>query len=125
MTDREWALLAPFLPPRQTTGRPRTTALREEMDAILYMGSTGCPWAMIPNDFPPPSTVQRYFYDWRDSGLWTNYSDSVIERAKQMVAQPPPTTDILAQLSCSRFFRRLDVSYRTDPNRSAKPTSPF
>ena len=39
------------------------------MDAVMYMASTGCQWAMLPNDFPPPSTVQRYFYDWRSNGL--------------------------------------------------------
>jgi transposase len=72
LTDREWALVAPFLPARKKIGRPRTTKLRDVYDAILYMASTGCQWAMIPNDFPPPSTVQRYFYDWCDSGLlWT------------------------------------------------------
>jgi len=39
------------------------------MDAILYMASSGCQWCLLPGEFPPPSTVQRYFYDWRDSGL--------------------------------------------------------
>ena len=68
VADREWALVAPFLPARKKIGRPRTTDLRDVYDAILYMASTGCQWAMIPNGFPPPSTVQRYFYDWCDSG---------------------------------------------------------
>ena len=48
MTDREWALLAPFMPARKKIGRPRTTDLRDVMDAILYMASTGCQWAMLP-----------------------------------------------------------------------------
>ncbi len=69
LTDREWALIAPFMPPRKKIGRPRTTELRNVMDAIMYMASTGCQWAMLPNDFPPPSTVQRYFYDWRSNGV--------------------------------------------------------
>ena len=69
LTDREWALIAPFMPPRKKIGRPRTTELRNVMDAIMYMASTGCQWAMLPNDFPPPSKVQRYFYDWRSNGL--------------------------------------------------------
>lgn len=69
MTDREWELIAPFMPPPKRIGRPRTTDLREVMNAILYMASAGCPWILMPKDFPPPSTVQRYFYDWRDSGL--------------------------------------------------------
>ena len=67
MTDQEW--VAPFMPPRKRTGRPRTTDLRAVVDAILYLASTGCQWALLPNDFPPCSTVKRYFYAWRDQGL--------------------------------------------------------
>ena len=84
MTDREWALLAPFMPTRKTNGRPRTTALRDVMDAILYMASTGCQWAMLPNDFPPPSTVQRYFYDWRDSGLLRTMNHHLVMEAREL-----------------------------------------
>jgi transposase len=69
LTDREWGLIEPFMPPPRKVGRPRTTDLREVVNAILYMASAGCQWAMLPRDFPPPSTVQRYFYAWRDSGL--------------------------------------------------------
>ena len=70
LTDREWALIAPLLPPAKPGGRPRTTDLREVVEAILYMASSGCQWRMLPKDFPPMSTVQGYFYDWRDSALW-------------------------------------------------------
>jgi len=69
LSDREWALVAPFMPAPKRMGRPRTTDLREVMNAILYIATTGRQWAMLPKDFPPYSTVQRYFYDWRDSGL--------------------------------------------------------
>ena len=69
LTDREWMLIEPFMPPPRRVGRPRTTNLREVVNAIVYMASTGCQWAMLPREFPPPSTVQRYFYAWRDSGL--------------------------------------------------------
>ena len=69
MTDREWALIAPFMPPPRPLGRPRKTDLREVVNAILYIATTGCQWAMLPKDFPPYSTVQRSFYDWRDGGL--------------------------------------------------------
>ena len=54
LTDRAWALIAPFMPPRKKIGRPRTTDLRHVMDAVMYMAATGCQWAMLPNDFPPP-----------------------------------------------------------------------
>ncbi len=57
MTDQEWGLIAPFMPPRKRTGRPRTTDLGAVVDAILYLASTGCQWALLPNNFPPCSTV--------------------------------------------------------------------
>lgn len=69
LSDREWELTERFMPPQNRIGRPRTTDLREVMNALLYIAATGCQWAMLPKDFPPPSTVQRYFYEWRDSGL--------------------------------------------------------
>ena len=84
LSDREWALLAPFMPARKKTGRPRTTEMRDVMDAILYMASTGCQWARQPNDFPPPSTVQRYFYDWRDSGLLSTINHHLVMAAREL-----------------------------------------
>lgn len=69
LPDREWELVAPFMPPPKRVGRPRKVDMREVMNALLYMATTGCQWRMLPKDFPPPSTAQRYFYDWRDSGL--------------------------------------------------------
>ena len=69
MNDAEWALITPSMPPPKTNGRPRTTCLRDVVDALLYIATTGCQWRMLPNDFPPVSTVRGYFYAWRDDGL--------------------------------------------------------
>lgn len=82
-TDAEWELVAGFLPPPKRTGRPRTTELRDVLDAILYMAASGCQWAMLPNDFPPPSTVQRYFYDWRDTGLLRTINHHLVMAARE------------------------------------------
>jgi len=84
LTDREWALVAGFMPVRRRTGRPRTTELRDVIDAILYMASTGCQWRMLPNDFPPASTVRRYFYDWRDSGLLQTINHHLVMAARDL-----------------------------------------
>lgn len=70
LRDGEWALITPFMLPAKRIGRPRTTNLRDVVDAVVYMATTGCEWAQLPKDFPPPSAVQRYFSDWRDHGLW-------------------------------------------------------
>lgn len=82
LTDAEWALLAPLMPPPKKTGRPRTTCLRDVFDAILYVATTGCQWRMLPNDFPPVSTVRGYFYAWRNDGLLEEMNRTLVEAAR-------------------------------------------
>lgn len=82
-TEAEWALIAPFMPPPKAMGRPRTANLRDVFDAILYIATTGCQWRMLPNDFPPVSTVRRYFYEWRDSGLLATINHHLVMAARE------------------------------------------
>ena len=89
VNDQEWALIAPLLPPDRRQGRPRKTDLREVVNAILYMATTGCQWRMLPSDLPPPSTVQRYFYAWRDQGLWQGISNTLVMAARDLKAARP------------------------------------
>ncbi len=56
LTDEQWALVKPFIPV-YPGGRPRKTAMRDVLDAILYLVRTGCQWRYLPKDFPPKSTV--------------------------------------------------------------------
>ncbi len=96
ITNAEWALVEPFMPGRKKTGRPRTTELRDVWDAIQYMAATGCQWAMIPNDFPPPSTVQRYFYDWRGSGLLHRINHALVMAAREAEGrEASPTAGVI------------------------------
>ena len=83
----EWDLIAPYMPPYKTLGRPRTTALHEVVNAILYLLRSGCPWRLLPKDFPPHSTVQRYFAHWRDSGLWACINRHFLMAARQAEGQ--------------------------------------
>ena len=69
-TAAEWALIEPHLPAPADCGRPRETDMRDVVDAIFYIAQSGCQWRLLPKDFPPYSTVQRYFYAWRDNGVW-------------------------------------------------------
>lgn len=82
LTDAEWAVIEPLLPRRKTTGRPRTTGMRDVIDAILYIATTGCQWRMLPNDFPPVSTVRGYFYAWRNDGLLDDINRRLVEIAR-------------------------------------------
>lgn len=82
LTDAEWAVIAPLMPPRRKTGRPRTTSLRDVVDAILYIATTGCQWRLLPGDFPPVSTVRGYFYAWRDDGLLAEMNCKLVAIAR-------------------------------------------
>jgi transposase len=68
LTDQEWALIAPLIPPARRGGRPRTVNLREVMNGILYVLETGCQWRALPRDLPPKSTVHSYLELWEWDG---------------------------------------------------------
>lgn len=87
LRDGEWCLIAPLFPPARQGGRPRATDLREVLNAILYLATSGCQWRMLPKDFPPLSTVQRYFYAWRNSGLLATINQLLVMTARQQMGR--------------------------------------
>src|SRR6266545_4897567 len=82
LTDDEWKVVAPLLPKRRRIGRPRKVDLRAVLNAILYILATGCQWRALPKEFPPRSTVQYYFYAWRDRRLWRRINLALVRRAR-------------------------------------------
>jgi transposase len=88
LTQAEWHLIAAYLPAPHPRGRPRRVSLRRVIEAILYLLATGCQWRALPREFPPRSTVQTYFYAWRDSGLWQAISAQLVIRARQALDRP-------------------------------------
>ena len=92
MTDAEWALLRRLLPPLRRLGRPRKTDLRRVVEAVLYILSTGCQWRALPREFPPYSTVQGYFYSWRDTGRWQKIVAVLVRRARQKLGRTAKPT---------------------------------
>jgi putative transposase len=86
ITDAQWALIEPHLPV-YPGGRPRTTNLRSVVNAIFYILRTGCQWRYLPRDFPPKSTVWRYFDEWRHNGTLELIHDSL--RRKVRTAEKP------------------------------------
>jgi transposase len=77
-TDAEWAVIVPHLPAEPRRGRPRTTSLRAVVNAILYIVQTCCQWRLLPKEFPPFTTVQYYFYRWRDDGTWLRINHELV-----------------------------------------------
>ncbi len=80
---KEWILLSPLLPKRSHIGRPPEWGLRIIMDSILYLLATGCQWRALPKDFPPFTTVQHYFYDWRDCNVWRRMNRVLVARTRR------------------------------------------
>jgi putative transposase len=87
LTDAEWRIVEPFMPPRARLGRPRTIELRSVVNAILYILATGCQWRALPKECPARSTVQGYFYRWRNDGTWHGINDALVKLARQMVGR--------------------------------------
>lgn len=83
LTDAEWALIEPMMPRASAIGRPRATQLRSVVDAILYIGSTGCQWRQLAKDFPPYSTVQGYFYGWSREGRFASINHLLVMQARE------------------------------------------
>jgi transposase len=95
-TDAEWALIELLMPGRSKVGRPRKTCMRSVWDAIQYIATTGCQWALLPKDFPPFTTVQYYFYGLRDSGVLDLINDALVEIARRLAGrEPQPTAAII------------------------------
>lgn len=96
LTDLEWVVIGPLLPEARPGGRPRTTRLRDVVDALLYMATTGCQWRQLPKDFPAVSTVQGYFYAWRDAGLWQAVNATLVGWSRILELRcTPPTAGVI------------------------------
>ncbi len=92
LTDAEWELIEPLLPPPSRMGRQRTTDLSEVFNAIQYMLGTGCQWRAIPKCFPPFTTVQNYYYSWRDSGVFDRMMDVLRGHARELAQRSEEPT---------------------------------
>lgn len=83
LTDEQWAVLAPLLTQRAGPGRPPTVSLRAVVNALLYMARAGCPWRLLPREFPHWTAVRYYFDKWTQDGTWEEVNRRLVELARQ------------------------------------------
>jgi putative transposase len=96
LTDAEWELIEPLLPKPRRIGRPRKIDLRAVLNAILYMLATGCQWRALPREFPKRSSIQYYFYGWRDTQVWRRINRYLVDQARRAAGRDPsPTAGII------------------------------
>lgn len=96
LSDSEWTILAPLIPPAKSGGHPRTTDMREVCNAIYYHLKTGCQWDMLPGDFPPSSTVYSYYRKWQKQGIWEELNHALREKVREKVGKSTQPTAIAA-----------------------------
>ena len=89
LTDAQWAILEPLLPPAPGGGRPRTTLMREVVNAILHVLRTGSAWKHLPHDFPPSGTVYGYFNQWRRDGTIRRIHEALRPRVREASEHEP------------------------------------
>ena len=129
LTDAEWALVEPEIPPSKPGGRPRDVKVREVLNAIFYVLSTGCQWKALPKDLPPKSTAHYYFmlWDW-DGTLERIHHMLYVATREREGREASPTAAIIdsqsaktAQKGAPRSTRRAMMRARR--SRAASGTS--
>ena len=95
-TDEEWALIEPHVPSPACCGRTRETSMREVGNSIFYIAQTGCQWRLLPKEFPPYTTVQRYFYTWRDGSVWQTINHVLLMEVREAAGRKAsPTAGVI------------------------------
>ena len=89
LTDVEWKILEPLVPPVKWGGRPADHARREIVNALLYVCRTGCQWRLLPHDLPYWKTVYTYFRLWRLDGTWLRIHDALREQVRRAAGHHP------------------------------------
>src|SRR5215207_5567329 len=89
LSDAEWACLEPYIPAPSKRGRPKTHITREILDAIFYVLKSGCPWRLLPREFPPWETVYWWFGRWRLDGTFERINAALRERLRPRLGRNP------------------------------------
>ena len=96
LTDEEWMLVEPLIPPAKRGGGKRTVAMREVVNALMYVLSTGCQWRAIPKDLPPRSTVNGYFGLWDYDGTLDRIHHGLYVKCRELAQrEASPTAAII------------------------------
>ncbi len=89
LTDEEWQVLAPLLPPEKTGGRPRKYPMREVLNGIQYVLRGGCAWRLMPHDLPQWQTAYQTWRAWRQDGTWVRMHDQLRDAIRTRMGRPP------------------------------------
>ena len=122
LTDAEWALVEPLVPPAKRGGRRREVVVRDVLNGVMYILSTACQWRALPKDLPPRSTVHRYFQRWDYDGTLMKIHDALYvacrEQAEREVTPTACVIDSQSVKSAEKGAPRLTRRATTRAKRS-------
>jgi transposase len=96
LTDEEWRILEPLLPPGKPGGQRRKYRMRDVMDAMQYVLRAGCAWRLVPHDLPHGQAAYHYFRIWHQDDTWQRIHDQLRETVRtRMGRHPQPSTAII------------------------------
>lgn len=96
LTDAEWALVWPLIPPSKRGGNKRTVNIREIVNGVMYILSAGCQWRAIPKDLPPRSTLNDYFRRWDDDGTLDGLHSALYVQCRELAGRnASPTAAVI------------------------------
>jgi len=127
LTDAEWALVEPFIPPAKRGGRKRTVDVREVLNGIFYVLATGCQWRALPKDLPPKSTVHDYLTLWSWDGTLRRLHHALFVQAREQAGkEASPTVAIIDSQSVKSAEKGARTSIRRAMTRARRslPTRP-
>src|SRR6476660_8504388 len=114
LTDDEWALVEPLIPPAKRGGDKRTVIMREVVNGLMYILSTGCQWRAIPKDLPPRSTIHGYFDLWSWDGTLDRIPHMLYVKCREALAgkpvPPPPSSTARASKALRRDSCKIVAS---------------
>jgi transposase len=121
LTDEEWALIEPMIPPAKRGGGKRTVVMREVVNGLMYVLSTGCQWRAIPKDLPPRSTVHGYFDLWTWDGTLDCIHHALYVKCREKAERAAsPTAAIIDSQSVKSAEKGGATSTRAATTRARK-----
>ena len=124
LTDAEWALAAPLIPPAKRGGRERRVDVREVLNAVFYVLSTSCQWRALPKDLPPRSTVHEYLKLWEWSGTLARLQHALFVQARELAGrEASPSAAILDSQSVKAAEKGGPASTRRASMRARRSTA--
>ena len=114
LTDDEWALVAPLIPPAKHGGRKREVDLREIVNGLMSVLSTGCPWRYVPKDLPPKSTLHDSLDLWNSDGTLQHIHHTLYVKCREQIGrEASPTACVIDSQSVKSAEKGGRASTRT------------